>query len=240
MIKNICQDIVIQLTSIDSASMPRDVINPCLKNDHIVKPTETFENLDFDDCQFDLIISIHSTYLMDTSYLTKMYALLAENGELIVVSSPYENNAINSLCGIIDRNISEIDTRIRWKPYEGKKVVEDPLRNFAEDLYEAAIQSFHKEAVHKVDMTSKIETSLFKDQDSSLTELAVSAIQLFSHNLLSSERLETVKEQFARHLDSIDDEGYIYNNNSIISVSKQDVKRHLGNDVNGKLFPAHS
>ena len=90
---------------------------------------ELFEEWSSGGTRYDLVLAFHSLYLMDPIYVWKMVSLLKRDGVLAILHSPYEENGLSILAGIVD-NLSEE----RKEPYPGKVVADDPWRVYAEDL----------------------------------------------------------------------------------------------------------
>lgn len=221
---------VIQLSCIESANIPQQLLSQRLKDDSVLHEMKTFEEYDFYKNKYNLIFSIHSSYLMDSSYLLKMYELLDDNGHLFVVTSPYEDNVINKMCGIIDRHIVNSDDRIYSSVYEGKIISDDPLRNYAEDIEACAINLFN--TVEKIEFISEISLSEFIS-NGTLTDFSKNILSLFNCSRLSKDDIQNVYKECKAFLDINANNGHVVNKNWILIISKQEVRRCLSKLYNG-------
>jgi len=172
------------LTAVEPPSTSRSDQHMCLDDSRCRRVGEPFENYDSAGLRFDLILSVHSLYLIDPSYLLRLVELLRTDGAAIVVMAPLENNFLSRTTLTIDQHlITRRPTEFSLSSYSGKIVDEDPLRNYAEDL-EAAFGTYLAGKFHRQDIEENIPVSEIFEDDGGLTQLGRGVIDLFSHGLL--------------------------------------------------------
>lgn len=134
-------------------------------SDDLIHYPICFEDFFVPTFGYDLITSIHSFYLIDTSYLSKVYELLKRHGLFAAIISPREKNIINSFCQVIDTHlINRQNIRLNNQQYFD----ENRLRNYGEDIYDEALKIFSENHVTKrviKNSTIKYDT-LFKGDGS--------------------------------------------------------------------------
>lgn len=226
----------IRLAAVESARIKRELLNKCLTEPSTLSVTSTFEDFDPYGNEFDLIFTVHSMYLIDPSHFLKMYSILSDNGMIVVVSAPYDNNILNLFCSHVDDCLPEADPRIgQLRPYAGKVITQDPYRNYAEDLHVAAKECFHENAVSESYCESEVSLSLFITDDNHLTQLGHDIISLFSFGQLPQKKLKQTEKKIIKDILKVSKNGVVRNDNWILSVTKSDVRQHLGNHINGKV-----
>lgn len=132
-----------------SIQNPENVHNILKYSPFLNGPEWTFEDFVSKapyEYSFDLITSIHSWYVIDPIYLLDAYRTLSPIGIIALIISPYKNNVLNTIIGTIDTLIGR-STGYAGEAYAEKVVVEDPYRNFAEDVLAACNRFFVADGV---------------------------------------------------------------------------------------------
>lgn len=138
------------------------------------------------DHKYDLITSIHSWYVIDPLFLLHAYRLLSENGVLLLVMAPYEENVFNEITHIIDGEIAERND-LRESAYPAKRITADPYRNYAEDIVEACNEFFGSNNIQPRRNRGTIERSLLIN-GGGLTNEAKSIVNFFCHRTITADQ----------------------------------------------------
>jgi hypothetical protein len=226
---------VLSLTTVESSLIPPDSRHNCLTKPLTTRITGTFEDWEHEGQPFDLILMIHSMYLIDPMYLLKAYELLTDTGVLVVIASPCENNFLNCVCSTVDKLLPTIEPSIeRIKPYTGKKVTEDPFRNYAEDLH-AIIEKLFGKAFDKLTFKQELKLPLFMDKDNRFTELGRDIVRLFGNNLVGQKTLRTIEKIIAKKVGSDPQKSKVRNDTWALVLSKKVIRESAGKTVNGEI-----
>ena len=227
----------VHLTTVESAHVPSAKRHKNIDKLHTAWFETPFEDWNPGEHQFELITAIHSLYLIDPSYMMRMYDLLSDEGMMLVISAPAERNMINLICRVVDGELPTADPSIqRLVPYRGKVITTDPFRNYAEDLHSMAKAYFHEAAVVERKLQQNVDKPYFIDSEGGLTKFARELVSLFSCGWLGQEHLQRVEEEILRQLpDILRKEDGLANDIWAFTVAKCDVRQHLGRYVNGRL-----
>lgn len=172
------------LTTVEPPSRSRPDQSKWLDSSICRRIGEPFEDFDPGRLKFDLILAVHSFYLVDPSYLLKLVELLRPDGAAIVVMAPLEDNFLSQVTLAIDQHLMAQDpATYRRDPYQHKVVEIDPLRNYAEDV-EPALDRYLAGSFERKDFETSVPTSELFDDDGKATGLARDIVELFGHGLL--------------------------------------------------------
>ncbi|MCA8957648.1 MAG: helix-turn-helix transcriptional regulator [Planctomycetes bacterium] len=143
---------------------------------------EDLETWDAGAQRFHVVCALHCMYTADPELIGKMLAVLdREFGKLLILHGNYKNNVLSYICGAVDRFLCASQDSPVF-PYPGKRIKEDPLRLYTEDilgwLKDHCIE-FRKPTVtrHPVDVTCLVDL-----QAKDWTETGQSIINFFLGN----------------------------------------------------------
>ncbi len=157
--------------------------------------------------RFDLILMIHSMYLIDLSYLKKALYLLDDDGILVIVMSPLKDNLMNKVCSLVDVRLE----RYHPKPTpDDDKEIGDHFRNYAEDVKAYLRRELRTEpAVHELHADLPVSDGVLDEkyiteairyfvgrlhfQDSDFNEVRREVCEEFEVNLTGGGRRETTE-----------------------------------------------
>lgn len=241
------------ITAVEPAHFLRKHQSNILKNqslDHSVEHTlvhsveHTFEDYsEHPQRNFDIIISCHSLYVIDPTYLKKMYNLLSDVGVILIVISPLARNIINQLTFFVDELLPLIDSRVRPckpYPYEGKVIktdpyrnYTDPYRNYSEDIEVHLKKYFGEDAFLKKTIKHSFDISNLVD-NGELTEQCKEVLTLFSNRELDFDIIDKHKTEIVKIIKDASSDDKVHNDVCIFAISKSKVRETRSGIVNGK------
>jgi SAM-dependent methyltransferase len=226
----------ISLTTVESCLIPGDFYSKRLADPTTAKVACTFEDWLHEGPSFDIILAVHSMYLIDPIYLLRAYELLTDTGVVVVIASPRENNFLNLVCSAVDKLLPAIEPSIRKiRPYVGKQIAEDPFRNYAEDLH-AMGKEFFGGVFHKLPpFEQELELSLFMDKDRRFTDFGRDLVGLFGNNVVTSKALPAIEKVVAKKISPDAEKGKVRNDTWALILSKKAVRESVGKTVNGEI-----
>ncbi len=214
----------IRTTLLDSAGAPKKRRHAKMQNWQAINAP--FE--DWNDCApntFDLILACHSLYLIDPSYLDKVYDLLKPDGVALIIHAPRENNFINFVTDNLDR-MSAGAAFAKARIHRG--------RLYAEEL-EAALKSRFGQHGIKVDKRTGEKCILPRmkvfDRRNRLTSFGKKLFELFACRDLEGHEVNEVAKLIQYKYGS--DE--FTNENWVISIEKDQVRERKKFETYGTL-----
>ena len=168
----------LRITAVEPARVPPNMWSAVLDESATLRVNEAFEDFDLGDEEYDLVLAVHSWYLIDPSYLKKVYDGLGANGMALIVLAPFRDNVLNAVCSAVDELIGTENVDVAAvRPFGGKVVGDDPIRVYAEDLVAKAREAFSSGAVHVRKYEKKLDLRQFIASDNSLASLTWDAIE---------------------------------------------------------------
>lgn len=220
----------VQTTLCEPASIRDQDQSPIYK--YSVLYNDTFEQWDAQYERFDFITAIHSFYVIDPTYLKKLYGLLSNDGFAVILLGTYKDNFFNILTSKIDEKLAQAHSGLRILPFEGKAVTQDPDRVYAED-----IEKFFEDEIGskpKVQpLPDGIPVDALVDSEGELTQFAIDAISTFSQGLFDHKEI-TAEERRKFVLESIAEAGISKGNQELVNchslgfiINRQELDRAL-------------
>ena len=193
----------------------------------ITRDEDIFENFSEKLETFNIVLAVHSFYLIDLSYLKKAYMLLKPNGVFVLVTSPLEDNFVNLLCKVIDEHWVK-SGRAHTYSALGVKSTDDPIRNYGEDIESYLKEVFEVEEGEKVEYSELIDGALFNEKGNK-RKLIESLIAVFGHAELAqdSKAVEEIYVEWLRRAKSFKWDTGHKAKNWLYVLSKSDLRQRL-------------
>ncbi len=124
--------------------------------------------------RFDIILAVHSMYLIDPRNLWKMLFALHPDGCIAILHSPLEGNVFNAISHAVDEVVgSGLDS------YSDKVAAANPYRIYAEDL-QAWLDSGSSEITRgRLEVTSKVDLDQIFTLEGGLTDAGTKVVDYF-------------------------------------------------------------
>lgn len=221
----------IQITSVESSDVRLDDKKDYRDDAGVTPVGSTFEEYFAPEGVFDCITAIHSLYLIDPSYIKKIYELLSDQGVAVIVTSPFDGNLINQFCHHLDKALaSGSRSLIKFRPYPQKKIPESPFRCFGEDTLDACQSFFGRDAVCLQEIPEELQFSQ-EEQEVVTKEL----FAVFGDGRLRDAETETIRQSLLSPYSSNKENRLsITTNNWILTISKSQLGK-LHGTVHGTI-----
>jgi hypothetical protein len=216
----------IRATLVDSAGAPHDQRH----NDIQSVPTfdDPFEDWRCEPNRFDLIVASHAFYLIDPSYLDKLYDLLKPEGIAVLVHAPKENNFINFVTDFLDMPAAE-RAKLTIAKASGSK------RFFAEELESQLRNRFGQGGVElkkHPGTESVLPRQQVLDANHRLTNFGKKLLELFSCRQLNNQEFNDVTTAIrSKH----GDDGDFQNENWVFTLDKKKIREQNTPKIYGAL-----
>lgn len=216
----------VRATIVDSAGAPHEHRHGDIQ---IVPAFDCpFEDWPCNANKFDLIVVSHVLYLIDPSYLDKLYDLLKPQGFAVVIHAPRNDNFINFVTDFLDAPAAE---RTEAQNAKARK----PKRLFAEDLDEHLRARFGSEGVTLTKHPGN--GSVLPRQDvlttnQRLTEFGKKLLELFSCRKLETKELNEV---VAAIRSKYGDQGLFTNESWVFTINKKKIREQNAPKIYGAL-----
>lgn len=232
----------LHVTTVEPAILLPEKLADILRDKATVRSDTTFEEYKSKSGGFDLIFSVHSFYLIDPSYLRKVYDLLHDDGMAVIMIAPLASNILNTICFVVDQALMARNlAKHTGGGYSEKVIYKDPLRLYGEDVEEVVHRYFSEKAVTLRKVAQPLSLVDFVSKNGRLAKLGWDAVSYFSNGSFTrGDDFRSVESQVVKACRELTKTGQVDNAEWVVVLMKSRIRELLLEQLHGVSLAART